>query len=150
MQLFSLLRFVRSLDDYGSPIELTYKGKTSHQTFMGGVCSLGVQVLTLIIVVIGVRKVLFMTDPNITSYARPVSAEERESLSQNGLRFSDYDFNLALRVDVIDLDGNVSSAIPEKYARLAAKLHSSDSEPGGTVVELKPCDEALHPKYINE
>ena len=104
---------------------MRYKGEVTHQSFLGGILTLAVQVLTTMIVVIGVQKVWMMSDSNITSYPRPVSAEERETLNENGLRFSDFDFNLALQVTVIDGDDNETSKIPEQYARITAKMRAA-------------------------
>ena len=74
MTAFSLFRMLRKFDDYGYPIRLRYKGEATYQSFLGGVLTLTVQVLTFIIVVIGLKKVLLMGDPNITSFPRPVTA----------------------------------------------------------------------------
>ena len=81
MTAFSLFRMLRKFDDYGYPIQVNYKGEATYQSFLGGMLTLLVNVMTLMIVVIGLKKVLLMDDPNITSFPRPVTAEERESLS---------------------------------------------------------------------
>ena len=126
MKAFSILRVLRKFDDYGYPINLRYKGEKTYQSFFGGVLTLLVKVLTLILVIIGLQKGLVMTDPNITSFPRPVSADERQSLTENGLKFKDYDFNIGLRVRVTDLDGNEFSELPLEYARMYAHIRNKD------------------------
>ena len=83
------------------------------------------QIVTLIIAIIGIQKVILMSDPNITSLPKHVSAEERESLGQDGLKFSNYDFNIVFRVIVTDYDGNESEELPIEYARMCAKVQNN-------------------------
>ena len=72
-----MLRFIRSLDDFGHPIKLSYKGEDTYQSFLGGVFTLAVQVLTAVLIFIGVKKVLNVSDATVSGYVRPVSTEER-------------------------------------------------------------------------
>ena len=43
---FNLRQFVRSLDDFGHPITLTYKGEEMYQSFLGGIITLLVSAFT--------------------------------------------------------------------------------------------------------
>ena len=128
MQPFSLLRLLRKFDDFGYPISLRYKGEKTYQSFVGGVLSLLVSFLTLLIVIFGMRNVLFMRDPKVTSFPRPVSAEERQSLAENGLRFDDFDFNIAFQVVIIDEDGNDSFELPLEHARMHAFIRNKETK----------------------
>ena len=44
---FSLRRILRSLDDFGHPITLTYKGEETYQSCLGGIITLVVSAFTL-------------------------------------------------------------------------------------------------------
>ena len=44
---FSLRRIVRSLDDFGHPITLTYKGEETYQSCLGGIVTLVVIAFTI-------------------------------------------------------------------------------------------------------
>ena len=74
----------------------------------------------------------------------------RKSQQKRTQRFSDFYFNIALKVEVTDYDGNESSVIPEQYARIAAKLRNQDSLASCSKADLKPCNEPLAQKYVNE
>ena len=39
---FSLLKVLRSLDDFGHPIGVTYKGDEVHQSTLGGIMTIAV------------------------------------------------------------------------------------------------------------
>ena len=96
MKAFSLLRFIRSLDDFGHPIKLSYKGEDTYQSFFGGVFTLLVQVLTAVLIFTGFKKVINIADATISGYVRPVSSEERQMYNRDGLNFHEYGFNLLL------------------------------------------------------
>ena len=88
MKQFSLLRLVRSLDDFGHRLNLRYKGEETLQSWQGGALSLLVQILTFVIVIIGVQKVLEMKDPKITQILRPLEEDEVLDISTNGVNFA--------------------------------------------------------------
>ena len=45
----SLSKLVKTMDDFGHPINVTYKGEETHQSIIGGTFSVLVKVLTLIL-----------------------------------------------------------------------------------------------------
>ena len=70
---FSLGRLLRSLDDFGHPITLTYKGEETYQTCLGGVITVVVSAFTMVMAVVKIQQVIEMSDPNITSFPRPMT-----------------------------------------------------------------------------
>ena len=97
---FAPARLLSSLDDFGHPIRLTYKGEETYQTACGGALSVAVQVITLIMTVIALTEVIEMKDPKITSYARPLSASDRDELGD--LNFEDFDYMMGFSVKILN------------------------------------------------
>ena len=95
MKTAAITRFVRSLDDFGHPIRLNYRGENTYQSCLGGSLSIVTVTLTLFMVISGIRKVVLMLDPNVTTFLRPVSTEERDKFREKGVNFAEYDFNIA-------------------------------------------------------
>lgn len=58
---FSILRIIREFDDFGYPIQLTYKGSHTNQSWIGGLISLLVIVLTLVMTITKVQQVIEMS-----------------------------------------------------------------------------------------
>ena len=107
------------------------------------------QVLTAIIVVIGLRKVALMTDPIITSYSHRMSAQQREDLG--GVKFADYDFNLLVLPVVFNrITYEESNHVPEDIMRLVAITDKGDQYGTFDVVDMLPCQDVLPEKYIQE
>ena len=87
---FSLMRQLATFDDFGHRPQLMYKGAESHQTSLGGVCSCVVKIMTLIMIFMAGKSLLLMEDPDIISFSRPMSKEERDALGP--INFADYGF----------------------------------------------------------
>ena len=77
---FAFLRVLKTMDDYGHPIQLTYKGEETYQSAFGGLLTVGVQIMTLAMTTIALMEVLQMMDPKITQYSRPLSESDREEI----------------------------------------------------------------------
>ena len=90
---FSLRKFIRPLDDFGHPLSLTYKGQETHQSCAGGLLTLLVMVLTVMMALIKVQKVFTMSDPTIVSFARPLTEKMRSEINM-----LEYKFNAGFRL----------------------------------------------------
>ena len=99
---FSLLGFLRSLDEFGYPMSLTYKGLFTYQTLIGGILSIVMQVLVGVMIVNAAIEVYNVDKPTITSFERFIPLTDRQQLGP--LRFNNYDYIMAFEVDV-SIDG---------------------------------------------
>ena len=70
---FSLNKFLRSFDDFEHPISLTFRGEDTHQSGFGGVLTLVVTAFTISMVVTKLEQVFTMSDPTITTFAKPLT-----------------------------------------------------------------------------
>lgn len=73
----SIMSFVVGFDNFGHPAQLTYKGKQTFQTKLGGLCSIVIKVMTIVMVVIGLKSMMLMEDPEITSFTRFLTGKEK-------------------------------------------------------------------------
>ena len=92
------MRFMRSLDAFGYKMRLTYQGAEAYQSWPGGLLSVLVGCLTILVVINGLNKVINMTEPQITAFYKPLTEEERQSIKSEGLNFAEYDFNILINV----------------------------------------------------
>ena len=97
---FSFIKSVRWFDDFGHPIALTYKGKDSHQSFLGGFITLMMMLFTATMVVIKIDHVVSMSEPTISSFSRPLSEDHREELGTISMK--DYHFNIGYSIVIQD------------------------------------------------
>ena len=65
--------------------------------------TIAVFAFTLAMVVIKVDEVVSMTEPNIQSFPRQLTKEQRENIGD--ISWSDVRFNIGLFIEVTDLDG---------------------------------------------
>lgn len=93
-----LVKFLRGRDLMGHPIQVSYKGEETHNSVIGGLLSLGVQVMTFIMFVTALDEAINMKDPQIISYEYPLSRADRTALLP--VRLADYDFVMALEYEV--------------------------------------------------
>ena len=55
--------FIRTLDDFGHPINVTYKGEETHQSCLGGVLTIVVKFFTAMVALKAIGEVFKMDDP---------------------------------------------------------------------------------------
>ena len=53
-----LTDFIKSLDQYGTRIELNYKGESTFKTFFGGICSIASLVGIIVYLIFQVKNVI--------------------------------------------------------------------------------------------
>ena len=64
---------LRSRDSFGHEFNLSYKGNESHNSVCGGIVTLMVQALTMVLVYSAVKELILMEDPTIQSFTIPLS-----------------------------------------------------------------------------
>ena len=116
---FSILSLLRSLDEFGHPMSLTYKGDFTYQTLIGGVLSIIMQVLVAIMIINAVIEVYNVDEPTITSFERFISLEDRIELG--AFRFDDYDYVMAFRVE-IEIDGETIYELPQEVGHFTSNV----------------------------
>ena len=61
---------------------------------LGGVLSIGVKVLTIVLAISAFQEVILMEEPIITNYSRPLSLDDREELG--AFNFADQGYIIAV------------------------------------------------------
>jgi len=84
---------LRGRDELGHPIQLTYKGEDTHQSMLGALVTIAVQIFTLVVAIKSLQEVALMEDPEIVSYARPMSLADRKSIG--AVNFEDHGYMIA-------------------------------------------------------
>ena len=74
---------------------MTYKGRETHNTVVGGILTILVQIFTGVLIVTSFTEVFQMSDPSIVSFAKPLTTAEREELAP--LSFDEYRYFIAVR-----------------------------------------------------
>ena len=95
---FSLGAFVRSIDLFGHPIKVNYKGQHDYNTLFGGVFSILAYSLTLVLVYRAVKEIIIMEDPELKEFTKPLQASDREELVP--VIGSDYDFIFMIQPEI--------------------------------------------------
>ena len=75
---FSLIGLLSSLDEFGHPMSLTYKGEFTYQTLIGGILTIVMQVLVAIVIINAAIEIYNVNDPTITSFERFIPLSDRE------------------------------------------------------------------------
>ena len=94
------IRFLRNRDSFGHSVKLGYKGNDKYYSAIGGILTLFVQVLSLVMVIQAIDELYVMRDPLITNYAQPLTKEQRSQLIP--MKFDDYGYVLAFKLTVVD------------------------------------------------
>ena len=110
----SISRLFAGLDDFGHRYPLTYKGSDSYQTAMGGMASALIKVLTLTMIVVYFKSMWLMEDPEIISFSRPLSKQEKDELGP--INFGEQGFYLG----VVTYVNAVPAHIPPEVGKLAS------------------------------
>ena len=70
-------KFLRNRDSFGHTIQLVYKGQGTYNSVIGGVLTLLVQVLTLVMIIQAMQDLFLMKDPMITNFEKHLTKEEQ-------------------------------------------------------------------------
>ena len=120
-----MLKYIKSVDIYGHPIGVHYKGQTTHATILGSVFS--------IIMIAAV--LLFAADRYLSMITNSVQTEfSREIVADVGLdgqvKFSDLNFNLLFQTTGFRSDGSVdfNFRLPDRIGRWIARLSTVNAK----------------------
>ena len=89
-----ILNFITGRDQFSSPISVNYNGNDTYGTKLGGILTLGVQVVSFAFLVQTLIDLVQMNDPTINAYDRPIYAEE--DTEWGSINLNDYRFNLGV------------------------------------------------------
>lgn len=71
---FSLIGWVKGKDGFGQPVTVNFKGNDSHQTTFGGLLTIIVKVMTILMTVTKVTELMEMNDPQLTESSNIMNA----------------------------------------------------------------------------
>jgi hypothetical protein len=75
--ILTLLQAVKSRDGFGQKYSLNLKGRGATQTALGGVCTLTIQIATLVFVVMRTLYMVSREEPRITQVEQGVNLADR-------------------------------------------------------------------------
>ena len=101
----SFSNLLKSIDSFGHPIQVNYKGEETFKSQVGGLLSLLSLALTLVLVVRAVNEMVVMEEPTLKEFSKLLQLEDRNELVP--VRFSDYDliFMFESRLESINYEG---------------------------------------------
>ena len=123
------LKLVRGVDAFGHDIKMNYKSEESYNSVLGGIITIGVYVLTLVLVVKAVTEIIYIQDPSLTEYTKPLTLEERADWVP--LSHKDFNFMIGFATTVFRADGKGQGEFgipPELGAFFISQSHSSDKQ----------------------
>ena len=101
----SFSNLLKSIDSFGHPIHVNYKGEKTFKSQIGGLLSLLSLAMTLVLVVKAVNEMVVMEEPTLKQFSKPLQMVDRKELVP--VRFSDYDliFMLESQLEGYNYDG---------------------------------------------
>ena len=108
-------RFLLGLDILGHPLSISYKGNKKHPTFLGATLSTALRVFVLIQLYTQLTSLILMSDPNISSYARPMLKSEINGFGLVNL--ADY----SMKIGIIYQTRGAMVHIPEELGRFVTE-----------------------------
>ena len=99
--LLKIANLVRSLDNFGHSIKVNYRGEESFNSFFGGVMTIMVYSLTLVMVIRAVNEIHLMEDPILSEYSRPINIYHKRGIVP--LLQSDYNFVLGFSTKIFGM-----------------------------------------------
>ena len=106
-------RFLMNRDHFGHSMKLEYKERETYNSLFGGIMTLLMQGLTLVMVIQAIIELYSMEDPIIINYTKPADPEDISRLIP--LKFSEHDnYVIAFRL---------SELIPPEFGAVWADVH---------------------------
>ena len=78
MRWFS--QFMLNRDSFGEPIQVSYKGRETKDSIIGGILTLFLKGLMMLLVYKAIIELVMMNDPKISSFTKPLSKAEKADL----------------------------------------------------------------------
>ena len=121
-----LAKFLHSRDIFGHRIDVYYKGRESFNTSLGGLLTIMTQSLTAVLIYKALFEVIFMEEPEIVSYSKPLTKDEKGDLSP--LHFGEYDYVLAFEQKIWDFENAtwIEERIPREVGKILASQQDED------------------------
>ena len=88
-----LQKFLHSRDIFGHRIDIYYKGRERFSTALGGLLTIMTQCLTAVLIYNALYEIIFMEEPEIVSYSKPLTKSEKGDISP--LDFGENDYVIA-------------------------------------------------------
>ena len=88
--------FLRRRDSFGHPVKLLYKGNETHNTIIGGILSVLVQGMTLVMMITAITELVLMKEPKISSFDKPLTTDDRKSIVP--INFEEFDYVIAIQI----------------------------------------------------
>ena len=107
----SFKRLLRSVDTFGHPIKVNYSGEESYKSALGGLMTLLVYSLTIVVVIRAIEEIAEMNEPTLIEYYKPMShLDLKNALPLNLLGHS---LLIVLMPTIYDIkDGNSTNGLP--------------------------------------
>ena len=145
----SIVRLVRGRDSFGHPVSVNFKGEEVLQTLPGGIATLMVELLTLVVAISCFSEVVGMHEPRVTTYARTLTASERNEHGPYDLREEGVVIAFGIASVGIENNGIIRFTdkliIPPEYGRIAAYTTNLTNltTPERTELNFVPCTDLL-------
>ena len=88
------LKFLLARDSLGHNISINYQGSDKYNTIVGSIISMSIHMLVLVQLATKMVALINMTDPQITSFSRPIYNTEVDEFGN--LTFVDHRFNFGI------------------------------------------------------
>ena len=141
----SLSKLIKERDSLGHPIRLLLRGEDSYRTICGGLVSIAIQIMTMILIYESLINIVFMDSPEIISFEKPMSVEDKKSLAP--LHFNDYGYTIAMKIAVFNYETyEWSMGLPQKVGSFDTWVYHNEE---WVQLELKHCSDILAKETID-
>ena len=107
----SFKRLLRSVDTFGHPIKVNYRGEESYKSALGGLMTLLVYSLTIVVVVRAIEEIAEMNEPKLIEYYKPMSHLDLKNALP--LSLLDHRLLLVLLPTIYDIkNGKLTNSLP--------------------------------------
>ena len=109
-------RVLRNIDSFGHTVSLNYKGRQTYSTVAGGIITLTIQALTLIMVYRVIHELIAMEQPQVINYEMPITKKDRAE--HIPLKFEEFNYIIAVKFWVTHKITHEKTMIPPEVGEL--------------------------------
>ena len=106
---------------------------------LGGVLSIAVKILTIVLSISAFQEVILMEEPLITNYSRPMSLGDRDELGS--FQLADHRYIIAVEMFAITPKRS-GVKVPAEYGTMFATVNK-ETEKGVDLLEMRPCEDLI-------
>ena len=117
-------RFLKNNDRFGHSVNLSYKGRETYTTVPGGMLSLMVSIMTIIMIYQAIIELIYMNEPIIKNISKPLTKEEKADLIP--VKLNDYNYVLAVQIHITHKKTNENIALPAELAEISSWNEKSE------------------------